>query len=118
MADSTPPPHASSAYNLTVADLHTYYVLAGNTPVLVHNSDPLTPKETRLLGDLAEQADMTVGDMIRARGGGASQVKQLQSGMGQMTLRDIAHLAARGDKTAIKALKMIKQAGTQGKGGK
>ena len=25
-------------YNLTVADLHTYYVLAGNTPVLVHNA--------------------------------------------------------------------------------
>jgi RHS repeat-associated protein len=30
-------------YNLTVADLHTYYVLAGATPVLVHNSNcPLT----------------------------------------------------------------------------
>ncbi|PJE97183.1 sugar-binding protein [Streptomyces carminius] len=30
-------------YNLTVADLHTYYVLAGETPVLVHNSNcPLT----------------------------------------------------------------------------
>ncbi|MFF7438843.1 polymorphic toxin-type HINT domain-containing protein [Streptomyces sp. NPDC008122] len=26
-------------YNLTVADLHTYYVLAGATPVLVHNCD-------------------------------------------------------------------------------
>ncbi|MFI9163439.1 polymorphic toxin-type HINT domain-containing protein [Kitasatospora aureofaciens] len=26
-------------YNLTVADLHTYYVVAGNTPVLVHNAD-------------------------------------------------------------------------------
>ncbi|MDJ0347642.1 polymorphic toxin-type HINT domain-containing protein [Streptomyces sp. H10-C2] len=26
-----------AAYNLTVRDLHTYYVLAGNTPVLVHN---------------------------------------------------------------------------------
>ncbi|MGW1717508.1 polymorphic toxin-type HINT domain-containing protein [Streptomyces sp. NPDC002156] len=26
-------------YNLTVDDLHTYYVLAGQTPVLVHNSD-------------------------------------------------------------------------------
>ncbi|MFF2628695.1 polymorphic toxin-type HINT domain-containing protein [Kitasatospora griseola] len=25
------------AYNLTVADLHTYYVLAGRTPLLVHN---------------------------------------------------------------------------------
>ncbi|MFI9645519.1 polymorphic toxin-type HINT domain-containing protein [Streptomyces sp. NPDC052040] len=27
-------------YNLTVHDLHTYYVLAGATPVLVHNSGP------------------------------------------------------------------------------
>ena len=26
-----------SMYNLTVANLHTYYVLAGDTPVLVHN---------------------------------------------------------------------------------
>ncbi|MEI8411513.1 MULTISPECIES: Hint domain-containing protein [unclassified Kribbella] len=27
-----------TAYNLTVDDLHTYYVLAGQTPVLVHNN--------------------------------------------------------------------------------
>ncbi|MGW2698221.1 polymorphic toxin-type HINT domain-containing protein [Streptomyces sp. NPDC001296] len=27
-------------YNLTVEDLHTYYVLAGETPVLVHNANP------------------------------------------------------------------------------
>ncbi|MER5807263.1 ricin-type beta-trefoil lectin domain protein [Streptomyces sp. NPDC002033] len=27
----------TTVYNLTVADLHTYYVLAGATPVLVHN---------------------------------------------------------------------------------
>ncbi|MGW8701444.1 hypothetical protein ACWGOK_31745 [Streptomyces eurythermus] len=26
------------AYNLTVDGLHSYYVLAGDTPVLVHNS--------------------------------------------------------------------------------
>ncbi|MEV5573862.1 hypothetical protein AB0L06_27800 [Spirillospora sp. NPDC052269] len=26
-------------YNLTVGGLHAYYVLAGNTPVLVHNCD-------------------------------------------------------------------------------
>src|SRR5690349_13779836 len=26
-------------YDLTVADLHTYYVEAGTTPVLVHNDD-------------------------------------------------------------------------------
>ncbi|MCS0639222.1 polymorphic toxin-type HINT domain-containing protein [Streptomyces sp. LP05-1] len=29
----------ATVYNLTVADLHTYYVLAGATPVLVHNSN-------------------------------------------------------------------------------
>ncbi|MFF4342167.1 polymorphic toxin-type HINT domain-containing protein [Kitasatospora sp. NPDC001540] len=29
-----------TAYNLTIADLHTYYVLAGTTPVLVHNCPP------------------------------------------------------------------------------
>ncbi|MBT2454966.1 polymorphic toxin-type HINT domain-containing protein [Streptomyces sp. ISL-86] len=29
-------------YNLTVDDLHTYYVLAGNTPILVHNSCGVT----------------------------------------------------------------------------
>jgi hypothetical protein len=28
----------TTAYNLTVADLNTYYVLAGATPILVHNS--------------------------------------------------------------------------------
>lgn len=32
-------------YNLTVRQLHTYYVLAGGTPVLVHNSDWCTPEE-------------------------------------------------------------------------
>ncbi|WP_282204000.1 polymorphic toxin-type HINT domain-containing protein [Kitasatospora fiedleri] len=33
----------TTAYNLTVADLHTYYVLAGTTPVLVHNTSPVGP---------------------------------------------------------------------------
>ncbi|MFD7982561.1 polymorphic toxin-type HINT domain-containing protein [Kitasatospora indigofera] len=31
------------AYNLTIAQLHTYYVLAGEIPILVHNSDPTIP---------------------------------------------------------------------------
>ncbi|MFB9853184.1 polymorphic toxin-type HINT domain-containing protein [Micromonospora andamanensis] len=29
-----------AVYNLTVADIHTYYVIAGRTPVLVHNCPP------------------------------------------------------------------------------
>ncbi|WP_412740952.1 polymorphic toxin-type HINT domain-containing protein [Krasilnikovia sp. MM14-A1259] len=30
-------PGRRAMHNLTIADVHTYYVLAGNTPVLVHN---------------------------------------------------------------------------------
>ncbi|MBP2702189.1 DNRLRE domain-containing protein [Microbispora sp. RL4-1S] len=29
-----------TVYDLTIADYHTYYVLAGSTPILVHNSGP------------------------------------------------------------------------------
>jgi hypothetical protein len=36
-------PGAADMYNLTVEELHTYYVLAGATPVLVHNSNGCTP---------------------------------------------------------------------------
>ncbi|MFG2776914.1 polymorphic toxin-type HINT domain-containing protein [Streptomyces prunicolor] len=36
---------SATVYNLTVADIHTYYVVAGNTSVLVHNAggDPVVP---------------------------------------------------------------------------
>jgi RHS repeat-associated protein len=33
-----PTPGSANRWNLTVQQLHTYYVLAGSTPVLVHNS--------------------------------------------------------------------------------
>ncbi|MDX2709205.1 polymorphic toxin-type HINT domain-containing protein, partial [Streptomyces sp. PA03-6a] len=36
---------AADMYNLTVAELHTYYVLVGVTPILVHNACP-TPRAT------------------------------------------------------------------------
>jgi hypothetical protein len=40
-----PVPGAADMHNLTVDDLHTYYVLAGETPILVHNTcgDPVSP---------------------------------------------------------------------------
>ncbi|MGR4877863.1 ricin-type beta-trefoil lectin domain protein [Streptomyces sp. LARHCF249] len=49
----------NETYNLTVADLHTYYVLAGSVPILVHNSNgvgicPATPGLNH--GDLGEFA--------------------------------------------------------------
>jgi hypothetical protein len=70
------------------------------------------------LGRLAERADETAADVIRSRGGGASQVNQLQTGYGHRTLGELSDLAARGDREAIKAIKMAKQAGSQGKGGR
>jgi hypothetical protein len=35
----------ASAYNLTIEDIHTYYVLAGDTPVLVHNECETFPRD-------------------------------------------------------------------------
>ncbi|SES02080.1 intein C-terminal splicing region [Lentzea xinjiangensis] len=37
-----------TVYNLTVDGLHTYYVMAGNTPVLVHNQGALGPGQINL----------------------------------------------------------------------
>ncbi|MDX3457245.1 polymorphic toxin-type HINT domain-containing protein [Streptomyces sp. ME02-8801-2C] len=39
---------AADMYNLTVEELHTYYVLAGDTPILVHNSGGLGPGQIHL----------------------------------------------------------------------
>ncbi|MFJ6137279.1 polymorphic toxin-type HINT domain-containing protein [Kitasatospora sp. NPDC092286] len=39
VASLDPEPGVADRFNLTVDDHHTYYVLAGNTPVLVHNSN-------------------------------------------------------------------------------
>ncbi|HEY2043946.1 MAG TPA: RHS repeat-associated core domain-containing protein [Jatrophihabitans sp.] len=106
-----------TAYNLQIGIIHTYY--AGTTPILVHNScGDLSKAARQQLGKLADQSNSSAADVIRSRGGGASQVNQLQSGYGQLSLGDLATRAAAGDKQAVKALKMIKQAGSQGKGGK
>ncbi|MEV6867418.1 polymorphic toxin-type HINT domain-containing protein [Streptosporangium subroseum] len=44
-------------HNLTTADIHTYYVLAGNTPVLVHNA-PIPPGS---LGVIYLRTDQVTG---------------------------------------------------------
>ncbi|MEV6581907.1 polymorphic toxin-type HINT domain-containing protein [Streptomyces sp. NPDC051582] len=40
-------PYAVTTHNLTVNDFHTYYVLAGATPVLVHNCDTVYRGDSR-----------------------------------------------------------------------
>jgi RHS repeat-associated protein len=46
----------ATVHNLTIADLHTYYVLAGDAPVLVHNSTPAPPP-----GVVYLRTDLTTG---------------------------------------------------------
>jgi hypothetical protein len=56
-------------YNLTVADLHTYYVLAGETLVLVHNSNGCV--------NCASNSVKTWGHTFKTHGAGAKNTKAL-----------------------------------------
>ncbi|WP_254705842.1 polymorphic toxin-type HINT domain-containing protein [Streptomyces vilmorinianum] len=63
-------------YNLTVADLHTYYVLAGQTPVLVHNSncptaskyEDITSPGARMLNKSTDVGPVEFGKNLEANG--------------------------------------------------
>ncbi|MFE5078270.1 hypothetical protein [Streptomyces halstedii] len=46
----------SAVHNLTVSDLHTYYAVAGSTPVLVHNC-PHPSQDLQNTADIAEAYD-------------------------------------------------------------
>ncbi|WP_117211544.1 RHS repeat-associated core domain-containing protein [Allorhizocola rhizosphaerae] len=53
-----------AAYNLTVAGIHTYFVLVGDTPVLVHNDNapPLGPNADKIFyGDYSYRLDKVPG---------------------------------------------------------
>ncbi|MFI6939412.1 polymorphic toxin-type HINT domain-containing protein [Streptomyces sp. NPDC050418] len=56
--------------NLTVAGIHTYYVLAGGTPVLVHNSNGCV--------DWASNSVKTWGHTFKTHGSGAKKTKALK----------------------------------------
>ncbi|MFD3505400.1 polymorphic toxin-type HINT domain-containing protein [Streptomyces sp. NPDC058678] len=62
VADVVARPGAAEMYNLTVTELHTYYVLAGGTPVLVHNDDK---NLCRVLGISQVTLNQIVGDAYR-----------------------------------------------------
>ncbi|MFG2999576.1 polymorphic toxin-type HINT domain-containing protein, partial [Streptomyces sp. NPDC048340] len=53
------------AYNLTVNDLHTYYVLAGTAPVLVHNEDGFCGFSLDTVGTAYENMNKGGGHAIR-----------------------------------------------------
>lgn len=66
---------AADMYNLTVDHLHTYYVLAGTTPILVHNSggDDGLVTVGRWMGTGEYQKMLSTG-MVQPGGGGFSYV--------------------------------------------
>ena len=73
----------TDAYNLTVDELHTYYVLAGNTPVLVHNTGPLcgvhggasgSPAGLGLVEGSAPAKAFDMLDKVKNRTGGIGKV--------------------------------------------
>lgn len=58
-------------------------------------------------------ADRKVYDVLRERGD-ASNLNQLEKGSGERTLGEVAEQAAKGNQTAKKIIKMVKQAKTKG----
>ncbi|WP_369182975.1 polymorphic toxin-type HINT domain-containing protein [Streptomyces sp. Y1] len=62
-------PYSVTTHNLTVAQLHTYFVLAGATPVLVHNCPGGGGFLSRIFGrgskaaDIVHEPNATVGDL-------------------------------------------------------
>ncbi|WP_329545889.1 polymorphic toxin-type HINT domain-containing protein [Streptomyces sp. NBC_01356] len=73
-------------YNLTVDDLHTYYVLAGSTPVLVHNSNCQFWSQADYNGQRIYQRDDLVnpGYFSPADKYGRSNLKRMQQGLAPM----------------------------------
>ncbi len=101
-------------YNLTVANTHNYFV--GGDGVLVHNADKcikLTTGGKRKIGNLTDLKDVKASDAIKQRGGGASQINQLQTGYEKKTVGELANLAAAGEAAAETAIKIIKQASSK-----
>jgi hypothetical protein len=73
----------------------------------------LTPSELKKLGGLSNRAEEKVADVIRSRGGNASNVREAGA-WAQKTLAETAKAATGGDKAAETAIKIAKQAGRLG----
>ncbi|MER7757357.1 DddA-like double-stranded DNA deaminase toxin [Kitasatospora sp. NPDC097643] len=98
-------PQPQEARNLSIAELHTYYVLAGATPVLVHNC----PDFVQNARDAIAGEKPTVGRIFDANGnpiGVDDGVHQLHSGTDSLSPGTNAYIheaAGRGDGVAINA---------------
>ncbi|MFI9616813.1 ricin-type beta-trefoil lectin domain protein [Streptomyces sp. NPDC052023] len=72
----------ATVHNLTVSDLHTYYVLAGATPVLVHNCNvSLSQREANTLrvGPHADESVPATGPVVTSEQSAAMQGRPCHS---------------------------------------
>jgi RHS repeat-associated protein len=65
---------------------------------------------TKVLGTLAPLAEKTVAEAVKLRGGGGAQVNKIATWLQQMSLGDVAKLAAEGNREAVSAVKIVKDA--------
>ncbi len=73
----------------------------------------MSPTVQKALGTLLDQAHRTVAEMIRERGGSASNVRE-SGHLAYRTLEETAAAAVKKDRLAAKALKLVKGAGRLG----
>jgi len=69
----------------------------------------MSPGARKQLRSLIKYADRTVAEMVRARGGNASNVRETGP-WAYKTLEETAEAGAKKDRTALKALKIVKGA--------
>jgi hypothetical protein len=69
--------HDGTAYNLTVEEVHTYFVFAGDTAVLVHNACRLSPLAAKDFGKKGVHIHASNGVEVALRPSGTSVVFRL-----------------------------------------
>lgn len=70
----------------------------------------LTSGGYKILGNLINLKDLKISDAIKQRGGGQNQVSQLSTEYRQVKVGELANLAAKGNREAKTAIKILKQA--------
>jgi hypothetical protein len=70
----------------------------------------LTSGGLKKLGNLVNLKEQMIADAIQERGGGQGQINQLQSDYQNLSVGELANLAASGDMEAETVIKILKQA--------
>lgn len=96
-----------TVYNFEVADAHSYFVREAG--VWAHNAPCLTPGGRKVLRNLVDPAGKTVREAIMARGGKGTIVRKAGH-FAELSVAEVANLAAEGNAAAAAALKLIKEA--------